>query len=57
MDKKVYETHLTIPQPVLEKMRYHNAVQIGLAPEGCRYSLYRQRYQHVGKHRLEQHYR
>ncbi|MCK8203871.1 DUF2931 family protein, partial [Erwinia amylovora] len=47
MDKKVYETHLTIPQPVLEKMLrpgvykgdpghtgYHNAVQIGLAPEG-----------------------
>ncbi|MGI0475869.1 DUF2931 family protein, partial [Erwinia amylovora] len=47
MDKKVYETHLTIPQPVLEKMlrpsinkdyqgktAYYNRVQIGLAPEG-----------------------
>ncbi|MEN4912301.1 DUF2931 family protein [Erwinia amylovora] len=47
MDKKVYETHLTIPQPILEKMlrpsinkdyqgktAYYNRVQIGLAPEG-----------------------
>jgi len=47
IDKKVYETHLTIPKPVLEKMRrpserkdyrgkiaYYDRVQIGLAPEG-----------------------
>ncbi|CCP04324.1 putative lipoprotein [Erwinia amylovora Ea644] len=43
----MYETHLTIPQPILEKMlrpsinkdyqgktAYYNRVQIGLAPEG-----------------------
>ena len=47
IDKKVYETHLTIPKPVLEKMlrpsatrnylgnvAYYDRVQIGLAPEG-----------------------
>jgi len=47
IDKKVYETHLTIPKPILEKMRrpseypdyrggiaYYNRLQIGLAPEG-----------------------
>jgi len=47
IDKKVYETHLTIPKPVLDKMlrssecrdcrgrtAYYNRVQIGLAPEG-----------------------
>lgn len=41
IDKKVYETHLTLPKSIVEKMqnpngeRYpHNAVQIGLAPEG-----------------------
>lgn len=47
IDKKVYETVLTIPKPVLEKMlrpgerrdyrgriAYYNRVQIGLAPEG-----------------------
>ncbi|WP_456311262.1 DUF2931 family protein [Serratia proteamaculans] len=47
IDKKVYETHLTIPKPVLEKMlkpsvnkdyqgntAYYKNVQIGLAPEG-----------------------
>ncbi len=47
IDKKVYETVLTIPKTVLEKMRrpsefkdyrggtaYYNRVQIGLAPEG-----------------------
>lgn len=47
IDKKVYETHLTIPGPVLEKMlrpserkdyrgktAYYDRVQIGLAPEG-----------------------
>ncbi|QCR38818.1 DUF2931 family protein [Nissabacter sp. SGAir0207] len=47
IDKKVYETILTIPKPVLEKMlrpseykdyrgetAYYDRVQIGLAPEG-----------------------
>lgn len=47
IDKKVYETALTIPKPVLDKMlipsghrdyqggdEYYNAVQIGLAPGG-----------------------
>ncbi len=47
IDKKVYETHLTIPKPVLGKMlrpseyqdprwptAYYDRVQIGLAPEG-----------------------
>lgn len=47
IDKKVYETVLTIPKPVLDQMllsgsnrdsqgsdEYYNAVQIGLAPEG-----------------------
>ena len=47
IDKRVYETHLTIPKPILEKMRrpsefkdyrgktaYYDRVQIGLAPEG-----------------------
>lgn len=47
IDKKVYETHLTIPKPVLDKMlrpseyrdyrgrtAYYDRVQIGLAPEG-----------------------
>lgn len=45
IDKKVYETYLTLPDSVVEKMRspsgkndpYHNTyntVQIGLAPEG-----------------------
>ncbi|SQC93687.1 Protein of uncharacterised function (DUF2931) [Cedecea neteri] len=47
IDKKVYETALTIPKPVLEKMLrpsefpgyrgrtvYYDRVQIGLAPEG-----------------------
>lgn len=47
IDKKVYETVLTIPKPVLEKMlrpseskdyqgraAYYDRVQIGLAPEG-----------------------
>lgn len=45
IDKKVYETYLTLPDDVVEKMRsssgksdpYHNTydtVQIGLAPEG-----------------------
>ncbi|WP_338577337.1 DUF2931 family protein [Erwinia sp. E_sp_W01_1] len=41
IDKKVYETHLTLPESVVEKMQNpdgehypHNAVQIGLAPEG-----------------------
>lgn len=47
IDKKVYETVLTIPKPVLDRMlmsgvnkdpqgsdEYYNAVQIGLAPEG-----------------------
>lgn len=41
IDKKVYETHLTFPNTVVEKMRnpngngdLYNAVQIGLAPEG-----------------------
>jgi hypothetical protein len=47
IDKKVYETVLTIPKPVLEKMlrpsehknyqgktAWYNRVQIGLAPEG-----------------------
>ncbi|MEB7539035.1 DUF2931 family protein [Pantoea anthophila] len=47
IDKKVYETALTIPKPVLEKMlspagqkdywgktAYYHRVQIGLAPEG-----------------------
>ena len=47
IDKKVYETALTIPKPVLEKMlrpgerrdyrgriAYYDRVQIGLAPEG-----------------------
>jgi len=47
IDKKVYETHLTISKPDLEKMlrpseyrdyrgktAYYNRVQIGLAPEG-----------------------
>jgi len=41
IDKKVYETHLTLPKSVVEKMQNpygehypHNTVQIGLAPEG-----------------------
>lgn len=42
IDKKVYETYLTLPDAVVEKMRNpggesdrtYNAVQIGLAPEG-----------------------
>ncbi|WP_315316223.1 DUF2931 family protein [Pantoea vagans] len=47
IDKKVYETHLTIPKPILEKMlrpseykdyrggtAYYNRMQIGLAPQG-----------------------
>ncbi|MEA1064025.1 DUF2931 family protein [Apirhabdus apintestini] len=46
IDKKVYETALTIPRPLLDKMlmpghkdhqgneKYYNAIQIGLAPEG-----------------------
>lgn len=47
IDKKVYETKLTIPKYILDKMlipganpdyqgseEYYNAVQIGLAPEG-----------------------
>jgi hypothetical protein len=41
IDKKVYETHLTFPNTVVEKMRnpngnsdLYNAVQMGLAPEG-----------------------
>lgn len=47
IDKKVYETHLTIPKPILEKMlrpsgykdykgdtAYYDRVQIGLAPGG-----------------------
>ncbi|WP_288476975.1 DUF2931 family protein [uncultured Pantoea sp.] len=47
IDKKVYETHLTIPEPVLEKMlrpseyrdyrgrtAYYDRLQIGLAPAG-----------------------
>jgi hypothetical protein len=41
IDKKVYETHLTLPENIVEKMQNlngepysHNAVQIGLAPEG-----------------------
>ncbi|MFB5744850.1 DUF2931 family protein [Cedecea sp. S5-13] len=47
IDKKVYETSLTIPKPILDKMliprinqapqganEYYNAVQVGLAPEG-----------------------
>jgi len=47
IDRKVYETHLTIPKPVLEKMlrpseyrdyrgrtAYYDRLQIGLAPEG-----------------------
>ncbi|MGQ8775838.1 DUF2931 family protein [Serratia sp. NA_112.1] len=47
IDKKVYETHLTLPKTVVEKMLspsgnkdyqgntvYYNAVQVGLAPEG-----------------------
>jgi hypothetical protein len=47
IDKKVYQTTLTIPKPVLDKMirpaeqkdywgrtAYYNRVQIGLAPEG-----------------------
>ncbi|TWD38230.1 DUF2931 family protein [Pantoea sp. SJZ147] len=47
IDKKVYETALTIPKPILEKMlrpsdyrnyrgrtTYYDRVQIGLAPEG-----------------------
>jgi hypothetical protein len=47
IDKKVYETHLTIPKPTIEKMlkpvihkghqpgaEYYNSLQIGVAPEG-----------------------
>ena len=47
IDKKIYETHLTISKPTIEKMlspsvykdyqgntAYYNRVQIGLAPEG-----------------------
>lgn len=47
IDKKVYETRLTLPKPVLEKMLrlgenkdyrgqpdYYDRIQIGLAPEG-----------------------
>ncbi|WP_456311069.1 DUF2931 family protein [Serratia proteamaculans] len=47
IDKKVYETHLTLPDAVVEKMRrpsvhkdyqgkveYYDSIQIGLAPEG-----------------------
>jgi len=41
IDKKVYETHLTLPESIVEKMQKlngepdsHNALQIGLAPEG-----------------------
>lgn len=45
IDKKVYETYLTLPDPVMKKMgspsgknapchNTYNTVQIGLAPEG-----------------------
>lgn len=41
IDKKVYETHLTLPDTIVDKMQNingdpypHNSVQIGLAPQG-----------------------
>lgn len=47
IDKRVYQTSLTIPEPVVDKMlrpgvnqdypgkgKYYNTIQIGLAPEG-----------------------
>ncbi len=41
IDKKVYETHLTLPETIVDRMQNingeqysHNSVQIGLAPEG-----------------------